>query len=52
MHVAQSTTAVSKTTLYRQLREQMSALFVGERDGLANTANTSALLYAPILPRP
>jgi GAF domain-containing protein len=42
---AQSTTNVLKAALYGQLCEQMSALFVGERDGLANTANTSALLY-------
>ena len=44
MHIS-STAAVSKTTIYRQLCEQMSALFVGERDGLANAANTAALLY-------
>jgi len=44
MHVVQSTPA-SKMATYRQLREQMSALFVGERDGLANAANMSALLY-------
>ena len=30
---------------YRQLHEQMSALFAGERNGLANAANMSALLY-------
>src|SRR3984893_10777763 len=45
MHAVQSTTAVSKTDAYRQLRGQMSALFVGERDGLANAANMAALLY-------
>ena len=45
MHIAQTTSAVSKSTAYRQLHEQMSALFAGERDGLANTANMSALLY-------
>ena len=44
MHIS-STAAVSKTTIYRQLCERMSALFVGERDGLANAANTAALLY-------
>src|ERR1700693_183134 len=47
MHIS-STAAVSKTTTYRQLCEQMSALFVGERDGLANAANTSALLYTAL----
>ena len=45
MHVVQSTPAASKMATYRQLHEQMSALFVGERNGLANAANTSALLY-------
>jgi L-methionine (R)-S-oxide reductase len=45
MNFAQSTVAASKAAAYRQLHEQMSALFVGERDGLANAANTSALLY-------
>jgi L-methionine (R)-S-oxide reductase len=37
--------AASKMETYRQLHEQMSALFVGERNGLANAANMSALLY-------
>jgi L-methionine (R)-S-oxide reductase len=45
MHIIQSTTANSKAAIYRQLHEQLSALFVGERDGLANTANMSALIY-------
>jgi GAF domain-containing protein len=45
MHIGQITAAVSKTDTYRQLHEQMSALFVGERDGLANAANMAALLY-------
>jgi L-methionine (R)-S-oxide reductase len=45
MHAVQSTTAESKTDTYRQLRGQMSALFAGERDGLANAANMAALLY-------
>jgi L-methionine (R)-S-oxide reductase len=45
MHIVQSTATMSKTAAYRQLHEQMSALFVGERNGLANAANTSALLY-------
>jgi GAF domain-containing protein len=45
MHVVQSTPAVSKMAAYRQLHEQMSALFAGERNGLANAANMSALLY-------
>jgi L-methionine (R)-S-oxide reductase len=45
MHAVQSTSAASKADAYRQLHEQMSALFLGERDGLANSANTAALLY-------
>ena len=45
MRVVQSTPADSKTATYRQLHEQMSALFAGERNGLANAANMSALLY-------
>jgi L-methionine (R)-S-oxide reductase len=45
MHAVQSTTAMSKPDTYRQLQGQMSALFVGERDGLANAANMAALLY-------
>jgi GAF domain-containing protein len=45
MHIAQTLADASKTATYRQLHEQMSALFVGEPDGLANAANMSALLY-------
>src|ERR1700722_19906417 len=45
MHVVQSTPGASKMAAYRQLHEQMSALFAGERKGLANAANMSALLY-------
>ena len=45
MQVVQSTPTASKMAAYLQLHEQMSALFVGERNGLANAANMSALLY-------
>lgn len=45
MHVVQSAPVASKMAAYRQVHEQMGALFVGERNGLANAANTSALLY-------
>ena len=45
MRIIQSTTANSRAAIYRQLHDQLSALFVGERDGLANTANMSALIY-------
>src|ERR1700704_5860471 len=45
MHVVESVAHLSKVDLYRALREQLAALFVGERNGLANSANMSALLY-------
>jgi GAF domain-containing protein len=34
-----------KETTYRQLVEELAALLTGERDRIANTANTAALLY-------
>jgi L-methionine (R)-S-oxide reductase len=34
-----------KTAAYRELHGQLTALFAGERNGLANAANLSALLY-------
>jgi L-methionine (R)-S-oxide reductase len=34
-----------KTVAYRELHAQLAALFAGERNGLANAANLSALLY-------
>jgi|ERR1035438_10315683 L-methionine (R)-S-oxide reductase len=36
---------LSKAHLYRDLKGQLAALFAGERNGLANAANMSALLY-------
>jgi L-methionine (R)-S-oxide reductase len=36
---------LSKNAAYRELQGQLTALFAGERDGLANTANMTALLY-------
>ena len=45
MHTVQSIAEGSKAAVYRQLQEHMSALFANERNGLANTANMSALLY-------
>ncbi len=35
----------SKADLYREMEGQLAALFAGERDGLANAANMSAVLY-------
>jgi len=45
MHVLASTVHLSKSDAYRELQSQLSALLAGERDGLANCANMSALLY-------
>jgi GAF domain-containing protein len=45
MHKTKPTTAVSKKAAYGELHAQLSALFAAERDGLANAANMSALLY-------
>jgi L-methionine (R)-S-oxide reductase len=36
---------VSKAAVYRELHAQLTALFAGERDGLANAANLCAVLY-------
>jgi L-methionine (R)-S-oxide reductase len=45
MHIVKSTAELSKPARYRELQEQLSAVFAGERDGLANAANMAALLY-------
>lgn len=45
MQVVRSTAELSKAAAYRELLGQLTALFVGERNGLANSANMSALLY-------
>jgi GAF domain-containing protein len=45
MHVVKSGAELSKPDAYRELQGQLTALFAGERDGLANTANMSALLF-------
>jgi GAF domain-containing protein len=45
MFVVQRASDVPKPSAYRQLHEQLGALLAGERDGLANAANTAALLY-------
>src|SRR5580698_331841 len=48
MHEVKSEAHLSKGTQYRELTAQLAALFVGERHGLANAANMSALLYQSI----
>lgn len=45
MHVINSDASLSKTGTYREIGLQLSGLFSGERNGLANTANMCALLY-------
>jgi L-methionine (R)-S-oxide reductase len=45
MHDLKTQVHVSKGAHYKELTEQLSALFAGERHGLANAANMSALLY-------
>jgi GAF domain-containing protein len=45
MHVVKTAAGPSKTAAYRELIDQLAAVFSDERDGLANTANMAALLY-------
>jgi len=40
--------AAAKADAYRELQGQLAALFAGERNGIANAANMSALLYAAL----
>jgi GAF domain-containing protein len=37
--------AANKTEFYQELRAQLSSLLEGERDSIANAANTAALIY-------
>jgi L-methionine (R)-S-oxide reductase len=39
------TTGLDKPAVYGELKAQLTGLYLGERDGLANAANLSALLY-------
>jgi L-methionine (R)-S-oxide reductase len=45
MFVVQVNSGLAKSERYRELEAQAAALFEGETDGLANSANLSALLY-------
>jgi L-methionine (R)-S-oxide reductase len=45
MHIATTKPHLSKAAAYRDLNQQLAALFAGERNGLANAANMCALLY-------
>jgi L-methionine (R)-S-oxide reductase len=39
------TAGLDKPAAYEELKAQLAGLYLGERDGLANAANLSALLY-------
>lgn len=45
MHIATTNPNLFKAAAYRDLNQQLAALFSGERNGLANAANMCALLY-------
>ncbi len=45
MFVVHTTAGASKAERYRELNAQLASLLAGERDGLANAANTAALLW-------
>jgi len=45
MHTIKSDPSLSKAATYREISLQLSGLFSAERNGLANAANTCALLY-------
>jgi L-methionine (R)-S-oxide reductase len=45
MHELKATAGLSKAAAYRELKDQLAALYLGERDGLANAANLTAVLY-------
>jgi L-methionine (R)-S-oxide reductase len=45
MFVVKRSSEAAKPEQYRELNQQLIALFEGETDGLANTANMAALLY-------
>lgn len=45
MHVVTADRSLSKAATYREIGAQLSGLFSGERNGLANAANMCALLY-------
>jgi L-methionine (R)-S-oxide reductase len=45
MHVVTSDPTLSKSAAYRDINAQLTGLFLGERNGLANAANMCALLY-------
>ena len=47
MHEIKSTAGLSKREVYAQLNTQLAGVFTGERNGLANTANTATPPCSP-----
>ena len=45
MFTVKTSAGATKAELYRELNAQLTGLLAGERDGLANAANTAALLW-------
>jgi GAF domain-containing protein len=45
MHTVRSVAGLPKAGIFTELRQQLSGLLTGERDGLANCANLTALIY-------
>jgi GAF domain-containing protein len=45
MHELKATMGLPKAESYREVNSQLSGVLAGERNGLANAANMSALLY-------
>ena len=45
MQVLEPTPELAKADRYRQLAQQLTALYAGERNALANAANLTAVLY-------
>lgn len=45
MHELKATMGLPKAESYREVNSQLSGVLAGERNGLANAANISALLY-------
>jgi L-methionine (R)-S-oxide reductase len=45
MHEIRSIAGLPKAGIFTELKQQLSGLLAGERDGLANCANLTALIY-------
>jgi GAF domain-containing protein len=45
MHAVRSVAGLPKAGIFAELRQQLAGLIAGERDGLANAANLTALIH-------